>query len=342
MPPDTPPAHTPEQANAPEKADALEKAAVGMLLGCAVGDAVGELAFAQRERADLIAIAALMPVLRYTDDTAMTAVLAQSLIDHGDVVSDPLGAAFAAAYNAEPKRGYGPGPPRLFARVAASGLSYAEAAQELYDGHGSWGNGAAMRVAPVGLAYRDDPAALYAAACTSAAVTHAHPVGQDGAAVQARAVALATHAHLAGETLDPAAVAADLQGFARTEVIADKMACVAALLDAGAEAGTVADAVGRSVAVEESMPFAVYAFLASPEDSLKTLYTAVLNGGDRDTLGAMAGAISGAYLGPEGLRKALTKRVENRETLIGLGQKLAAAFPAMPPRPGGPDGAGAG
>jgi len=308
--------------------DPLEEAAVGALLGTAVGDAVGELAFAHRDRSGLIALAASLPVLRYTDDTAMTLVLAAHLADQGAVLPEVLGAAFAEAYQAEPERGYGPGPPHLFAHVAATGEAYSEAARRLYGGAGSFGNGGTMRAAPVGLAYLDDPQALYEAACASAAPTHAHPLGQDGAAVQARAVALVTRARLDGRPLDPPAdVARDLAGFARCETLKEKLASVARLLDEGAAPPAVADAVGRSVAVHESLPFAIYAFLASPEDSLTTLYTAILNGGDRDTLGAMAGALSGAYLGPAGLRKALTNRIEDRDALEAAGRRLAAAFP---------------
>ena len=317
----------PEQPSA-ESPDPLEEAAVGMLLGTAVGDAVGELAFAHRDRSGLIALAASLPVLRYTDDTAMTRVLAETLAETGAVEPQRLGAAFAQTHAADPGRGYGPGPPALFDHVARTGERYTEAAQRLYGNEGSFGNGGAMRAAPVGLAYRGDAATLYEAACASAAPTHAHPLGQDGAAVQARAAALAVQARCDGCRLEPPAeVAHALASFARSETLKDKMATVARLLETEAAASAVADAVGRSVAVHESLPFAIYAFLASPEDSLASLYTAVLNGGDRDTLGAMAGALSGAYLGPAGLRKAFTNRIENRDALVAAGRRLAAAFP---------------
>ena len=47
--------------------------------------------------------------------------------------------------------------------------------------YGSWGNGAAMRVSPVGLLFRDDPALLWEQARLSALPTHLHPLGIEGA-----------------------------------------------------------------------------------------------------------------------------------------------------------------
>jgi poly(ADP-ribose) glycohydrolase ARH3 len=47
-----------------------------------------------------------------------------------------------------------------------------------------------------------------------------------------------------------------------------------------------------------------------------------LNGGDRDTLGAMACAISGAYLGVEALPQIWLKKLENRTYIQELTLKL--------------------
>lgn len=312
----------------------LTESATGALLGCAVGDAVGELAFEMYDRNELMATAARLPVLRYTDDTAMTIALTESLIATGAMDAGDLGDRLARHYAAEPWRGYGPGPPKIFQEVERSGTTYAEAARRLYGGEGSLGNGAAMRVAPLGVALYDDLDWLYDAACASAEVTHAHPVGQDGAAVQATAVAIATAHHLAGSELDPAATAARLTATARTDHLREKMGLVERALAEDWSESQTADAIGRSVAVGESMPFAVYAFLRTPDDSLRTMDCAILNGGDRDTLGAMAMAIAGAYLGPKGLRKVLTNRLERRDHLVELGRQLAARFPVAADAPG--------
>ena len=75
------------------------------------------------------------------------------------------------------------------------------------------------------------------------------------------------------------------------------------------------------------MPFAVYAFLAAPDDLERCLAVAMLNGGDRDTLAAMAGGIAGAYLGESALPQPWRQRCENRCQLRALARRPAHAFP---------------
>jgi poly(ADP-ribose) glycohydrolase ARH3 len=127
----------------------------GKFLGCmlagALGDAIGELAFSYPEAGRLRAAIAAAPVLRYTDDTAMAMGLAESLADRGDLDPHHLGRTFHRHFNREPWRGYASGPPTIFQLVEKSGLTYQEAARSLFGGQGSQGNGAAMRVAPLGL-----------------------------------------------------------------------------------------------------------------------------------------------------------------------------------------------
>jgi poly(ADP-ribose) glycohydrolase ARH3 len=51
----------------------------------------------------------------------------------------------------------------------------------------------------------------------------------------------------------------------------------------------------------ESLSFPIYSSLRFASSFEDCLYCAIMHGGDRDTLGAMAGAISGAYLGFEAI-----------------------------------------
>jgi poly(ADP-ribose) glycohydrolase ARH3 len=88
-------------------------------------------------------------------------------------------------------------------------------------------------------------------------------------------------------------------------------------------ADIAAQQIGRTVAVHESMPFAVYSFLRHRSSFEECIFCATLNGGDRDTLGAMAGAISGAYLGIESIPKSWELRLENRVYIKELASKLA-------------------
>jgi len=290
------------------------------MVGSALGDAIGELAFRGLGEAELRAEIEQRKTLVYTDDTAMAIGLAESIVQTGRLDAQHLGDTFRANFEREPWRGYASGPPTIFHMVERYGMSYSGAARSLFGGQGSFGNGAAMRIAPVGLFFHDSPD-LYEQACVSAAVTHAHPIGVDGAAVLAWAVAQAVK-------LDPQDpflfenFSPGLVEHARTPAIRDKMMLVRALIAEDVPPFEAAEKLGRSVAVHESLPFALYAFLRHPTSFEECLFCAILHGGDRDTLGAMACAVSGAYLGIEAIPSVWREKLENRQYIEELALKL--------------------
>lgn len=290
------------------------------MVGSAVGDAIGEIAFSYPEKEKLLKVITRVKELIYTDDTAMAMGLAESLIERRGVDQEHLGETFYRNFVREPWRGYASGPPSVFFLVKQKGISYATAAKTLFGGEGSLGNGAAMRIAPIGLFfYRSD--LLYEQACASAEVTHAHPVGKDGAAVQAYAIAQAL-------LLDPheefprEKFINNLISFARTSPIREKMEEIQNLLNEDSPERWASERLGRSVAVHESMPFAIYSFLRYPKSFEACLLCSILNGGDRDTLGAMAGALSGAYLGVEAIPEMWREKLENLERIEQLALTL--------------------
>ena len=293
---------------------------LGCLLGSALGDAIGELAFHFPAEDRLRAIIAATPVLRYTDDTAMAIGLAESLIERGDLDPQHLGRTFHRHFNREPWRGYASGPPSIFQLVEKLGITYQDAARRLFDGQGSQGNGAAMRVAPLGLFFHDAPD-LHDKAVAAAAVTHAHPLAQDGAAVQAAAVAMALHQDPRKSFPRDTFLRRMLSG-AQTPEIQERLSLVKTLLKGKVPGPEAARILGKSVRIHESLPFAIYAFLAHPHSFENCLLEAVLNGGDRDTLGAMAGAISGAYLGVTAIPALWREKLENQGLLERLARGL--------------------
>jgi poly(ADP-ribose) glycohydrolase ARH3 len=299
----------------------LKNKFLGSMVGTALGDAIGELAFRGLGEAGLRAEIAQRDVLIYTDDTAMAIGLAESITQIGRLDEQHLGDTFRANFHREPWRGYASGPPTIFSLVERRGTSYPEAARGLFGGQGSFGNGAAMRIAPVGLFYHDSPD-LYEKARASASVTHAHPIGVDGAAVLAWAVAQAVKL----DSQEPFPFERFFQGlidFAQTPEIRDKMVLARSLIAEGILPPDAAKRLGRSVAVHESMPFAVYSFLRHPQSFEACLFCAILHGGDRDTLGAMACAISGAYLGIEAIPQVWREKLENRQHIEDLAVRLA-------------------
>jgi poly(ADP-ribose) glycohydrolase ARH3 len=294
---------------------------LGGMIGSALGDAIGELAFRYRTKEELRAQLEQLNELRYTDDTAMSIGLAESILTKGDLDQQDLGDTFRRNFLREPWRGYASGPPTIFSIVESYGVTYLEAAKSLFGGEGSLGNGAAMRIAPVGLFFHDSTK-LYEKASLSASVTHAHPVGMDGAALQAKAVALAVKLD-PKETFSSNVVIDTLIDFAKNPEIKEKMQLVKRLILENTHPSHVAKQLGQTVAVHESMPFALFSFLRHPASFEDCLFCAVLNGGDRDTLGAMACAVSGAYVGIDSIPQDWIQKLENRSYIEDLATRLS-------------------
>jgi len=251
----------------------------------------------------------------YTDDTQMAIALAESLLECGGVDEEHLGRTFLAAY--DPRRGYGSGTRAVMALIR-EGVPVADAAVRAFNGDGSLGNGAAMRVAPVAVRYVHEHEALLDAARRSARVTHAHPVGIDAAVVQAAAVGAA----LRGEDALRAACAT-----ATTPQVRRGLTAAGLLLAELPPPDTVAAALGNGSTGHESVPAAVYA-AAAYEHFEQAVSFAVRCGGDTDTIGAMAGAITGARTGasaiPSRWLDALEDGDKGRSYVERLAEQLAS------------------
>ena len=138
-----------------------------------------------------------LPAGSYTDDGQMALGLLDSLVQAGGF--DPLACALAWQTGFDPFRGYGARIRGVMDRLAA-GEDWRLA------GTDSFGNGAAMRIGPLGVWLHDRPEELTRAALDSARITHHHPEARAGALVTALACARAVEAGLAGERLDPGRV----------------------------------------------------------------------------------------------------------------------------------------
>lgn len=292
----------------------------GGIIGSAIGDAIGELAFLYKDRKGLMDAIESADRLVYTDDTAMCLGLMESLIKRGEVEPEHLGDTFMKNYQMEPWRGYAMGPPTVFELHRRYNISYPESASMLFNGKGSFGNGSAMRVTPVGLfyAFSDD---LYNKARLSSIVTHTHPVGIDGACIQAKAISLAFKLD-PNKDLSRISFIEELIEFSRTEEIKEKLFLIKKMINNNEPPRKAISEIGRSVAVHESMPFSIYCFLLHPESFIETLMCSVLHGGDRDTLGAMACAISGTYLGIESIPDKWIQKLENLSMIMDLSEQL--------------------
>ena len=160
--------------------------AYASLDGLSVGDALGAQFFmVGRSLPDLVAGKPPRGPWEWTDDTEMACNLVTELRDHGEVDRDRLAALFAD--RCEPYRGYGAGA-FIILRKIRQGTPWKEAAGSVFDGQGSCGNGAAMRIAPLGAYFADDPEVVTAQAIRASEVTHQHSEGiAGGVAAQASA-----------------------------------------------------------------------------------------------------------------------------------------------------------
>ncbi len=310
--------------------DGLRDAARGALLGAALGDAIGR-PFEGAPRVDPVRVDALLDgsePLRWTDDTHMMLALGDALVER-DAAVDPqhLGAVFAAAYDAEPWRGYGSGPPQVYA-MAAEGVLYVEAAGRLFGGSGSWGNGAAMRVAPAAVAGHADADRAAALAAEQSLVTHAHPQGRDAAVLLAVVIRTALMTDPATRLVLPEPPGNSDLDVAIAAAWRDLLALEPGLQVCAAHA----ERIGSSVLARESVPAAV-ALAAAGASTLDTIRTAITLGGDTDTVASMAGAIGGAHRGASSLPPALLDRLEARDRIQALADALLA-LPVAGEQPG--------
>jgi ADP-ribosylglycohydrolase len=201
----------------------------------------------------------------FTDDTVLTVAVAEAILSGGSYLDSirRLGRRYpGAGYGGSFRRWLHADDPRPY--------------------H-SWGNGAAMRVSPVGFAFSTEEEVLRQAQLT-AEITHDHPEGIKGAQATALAVFLAR----TGEGRE--AIRARLEklfGY-----------------DLRRTVEAIRPDYGFDVSCQGSVPEALIAFLDSEsyEDAVRN---AVSLGGDSDTLACIAGGVAEAYYAgvPAGIRE---------------------------------------
>jgi ADP-ribosylglycohydrolase len=301
-------------SSAASRAGAASRAR-GALYGLAVGDALG-MPTQMLSRSQIQArygtitwfepappdhpIAAGQPAGAVTDDTEQ-AVLLGRLLTRGPIRPRELATALVEWERGMAERGsldlLGPSTKRAVAAVLAG----ADPAQA-----GRYGdtNGAAMRIAPVGIATRGP--GLVDAVVAASSVTHDTGIALAGAAAVAAVVSAGIDGASFTAALPPALAAArEASGRGHWVAGADVAARIewAVGLVGGlppeAAAERIYTLVGTSLATQESVPAAFAVLAAVPDDPWQACLLAASLGGDCDTIGAMAGAMGGATAGIE-------------------------------------------
>jgi ADP-ribosylglycohydrolase len=282
------------------------------LLGLSVGDAFGSMLDGFGAQLAIRASKRMISMKRpwrWTDDTAMAISIVELLERDGRIDPDALSTAFAQRFALEPNRGYGAGAYALLTRVSM-GASWREEAARLFRGKGSFGNGAAMRAAPIGAFFAPDLERVRAEALRSAEPTHAHPDGAAGAVAVAIAAALACTRSVARDAMVAEVARWTPDGLTRRRLLrAAELGLAFDVQLAGEELGT-----GSNVTSQDTVPFAVWAATRHLESYEDALWTATAHAGlelapnaltmfaiDRDTIGAIVGGIVACATGVDGI-----------------------------------------
>jgi ADP-ribosylglycohydrolase len=335
--------------------------AAGALYGLAIGDALG-MPTQSLPREQIAArygplmtgfapgpadhpLAAGLPAGSVTDDTGQAVLLAQVLLDgHGRVDQAELARRLLAWESAMRERGSADllGPSTSGAlRALDDGVPAAQA------GRFGTTNGAAMRIAPVGIAA---PAAHLSAlvdqVVAASMLTHNTGLALAGAAAVAAAVSAgvdgATVSQATGVAVTAARLAAHRGHWVAGADVAARIrwaATLAARRPAEQLISVVNALVGTSLATQESVPATFAVLAACPADPWLACRVAASVGGDCDTIAAMTGAIAGACHGADALPQSARDLVRQ---VNGLDlDQLAARLLALraPVRPGPPPGA---
>jgi len=265
------------------------------LTGLRVGDALGSQFFVPSNRSRLRDRVTPDGPWRWTDDTQMATVLVDHLRRrYGLLKQDELAGEFSAAFDLY--RGYGPGAVELLRGIARGG-DWRELASAMFGGTGSMGNGAAMRIAPLGAWYADrTPEFVTAVAARSAEVTHRHPEGiAAGVAVAIAAALVASDDSPPPEDLLTEVIAHTPDGLVKEGLLRVR--------DFGfdTDPAEVAETVGNGSQVigPDTVPLCVWLAARHLGDYQAGFWATASVGGDIDTNCAIVGGILGAYGGPD-------------------------------------------
>ncbi|PSP90045.1 ADP-ribosylglycohydrolase [Halobacteriales archaeon QS_4_69_34] len=299
--------------------------AEGVLLGLACGDALGrpvEFRSPGQIAAEYGTLTEMVgdgthgqPTGTITDDTEQALCIARSLVEQGGFDPEDIAERFVAWYNS------GPFDIGLMTADALGsidgGASWETAGREVWEERpegSNAGNGSVMRCAPLALALTDDPDALQRVSRESSAITHADPRCTHGCAVLNLTIA----ALLDGDE-QPLSRAFDALNADAPESLREVLEQIPDDIDP--------TELRNSGFVLHTLQTALYHALVadSAEDAV---VSAVNEGGDTDSIGAVAGAVAGARFGASALPERWLDALSVAEELRDLAGELVTMDPS--------------
>ncbi|MGI0115838.1 ADP-ribosylglycohydrolase family protein [Zooshikella sp. RANM57] len=288
----------------------------GCFMGLALGDALGasyEGGIIERLLWKLIG-RTKDGLYRYTDDTQMSLDVADTFLKYGAIDQNTLAKAFANSYRWS--RGYGPAAASLLKQIRC-GAEWHQVNRKQYK-EGSLGNGAAMRAPIVALCFPHDEVLMKESVKKVSEITHAHPLAIEGAE-------LIAHTVLAALKNKPiASIVLLLSDWCTSREFSHKIDFCINCMNASEKVkkDSIKKTLGNGITATESCITAIYYGLKYRDDSFESMLSDIFNlGGDTDTIGAMAGAIWGAFNGVDSLLS-LGEEIENSEYILNISHQL--------------------
>ncbi|MFE7508851.1 ADP-ribosylglycohydrolase family protein [Promicromonospora sp. NPDC057488] len=265
------------------------------LTGLSVGDALGAQYFVPVNDPATLLGRGVMPdgEWPWTDDTDMACTVAAELVEHGAIEQDRIARAFAE--RCDPYRGYGAGAVQVLHQIR-DGVPWQRATVAAFP-TGSYGNGAAMRVAPLGAYFAGDLDRAAEQAIRASEVTHAHAEGIAGGVVVAVATAFVAGAAINGIRPEPKEVLDSVEPYLLPGATAKGIALARELLGASVEEAAWRLGNGARVSAQDTVPFCLWAAATRLTDYPAAVKACIEAGGDVDTTAAIVGGIVGAYTG---------------------------------------------
>ncbi|MBN1173724.1 MAG: ADP-ribosylglycohydrolase family protein [Micromonosporaceae bacterium] len=278
------------------------------LTGLSVGDALGAQCFVPGT--DLPgSFAGDVPAgpWPWTDDTEMACSIVAELREYGDIDADRLARRFAEHF--EPYRGYGRGAVVILRQIR-EGADWRQVSPAAFGGTGSMGNGAAMRVAPLGAFHAGDSRTAALQAMTTAEITHAHQEAVVGAAAVAVAAAEAGWARITRCRPEPSELLDAVAGYLVDSRVASGISRAKGLLGASVAEAAHELGNGSQVLAVDTVPFTLWAAATWLNDYPAAIRACVEAGGDVDTTAAIVGGIVAAHTGAGGIPATWLERRE--------------------------------
>lgn len=264
------------------------------LKGVSIGDAFGESFFGQTDKMLNFIQQQKIPETswEFTDDTVMALAVFEQLEQHQAINQSQLAWAFSENHKKDLNRGYGATARRILREIGEGG-DWKTIANGVFEGMGSMGNGASMRVSPIGAFYFDDLERVKKLAIQSAEITHTNSEGITGAIAVAIAAALATKSKVEKAEISPNEfIQKVVDGLPDTDTKSKINKAISLPYHYNIETVKTILGNGSKIMAKDTVPFSIWCAAHNLSDFEKALWKAVSILGDRDTICAIVGGIT--------------------------------------------------